>query len=326
VHPARRGETSRTGYLHTGRLDSDGAAQLECCDHYAGVVPTLGWVVLTTGDRPVALRRAVQSVLNQGDVEQVVVFANGCAPEEVRISLPATAGLIVGGSDVNLGVPGGRDAALGLLDASVGLVGFLDDDAELLSDGVVNTLEDLFDEADVAAVSMRLVDEEGHSARRHVPRLGKRSADERGDVATFLGGASVLRRSAYREAGGYWADLFYGHEELDLAWRLADRGYRVVYEPALRVFHPHSEISRHADGWRLTGRNRVRVARRNLPWPIVPIHVGIWLFAGVRRAPAGCRRAYFEGWVEGWRGTVPRQAMQWSTMMTLTRRGRCPVI
>lgn len=300
--------------------------QVDSCNHYAGIVPTLGWVVLTTGDRPEALRRAVQSLLDQQDVEHVVVYANGCSIDDVRGSLPESVRPTLGGSDVNLGVPGGRDAALDLLDQSVDLVGFLDDDAELLTDGVARALGGLFDDPGVAAVSMRLLDEAGESARRHVPRVGSGSADEAGDVATFLGGASVLRRSAYREVGGYWVDLFYGHEELDLAWRLADRGYRIVYEPTLAVFHPYTEISRHAQGWRLTGRNRVRVARRNLPWPVVPIHLGIWLVLGLRRAPSGCRRAYIDGWIDGWRGSVPRSAMRWATMVALTRRGRCPII
>ena len=179
----------------------------------------------------------------------------------------------------------------------------------------------------LAVVTARIVDEDGRSARRHVPRIGRRGLVRDGDVATFLGGACAIRRSAYQAVGGYWCDLWYGHEELDLAWRLIDAGYRVSYVPDAVVFHPRTDISRHAEGWKLTGRNRVWIARRNLPWPIALLHTLNWLVLGVIRAPSGgCRRTYVAGWWSGWRGSVDRRPIRWRTVWRLTGLGRPPVI
>ena len=246
--------------------------------------PSLTWVVLTMGDRGEPLRRALESLEPDG----VLVVVNGGA--DVR---PA------GARDVlvlptNVGVPAGRDLGLDAVAADV--IGFLDDDAEFRGDtGLVSAA--FAADPRLGAVAFRLVDESGSTARRHVPRLGGRDPDRSGEVALFLGGASAVRREAYEQVGGYFTDLFYGHEEVELCWRLVDAGWRIAYRADVEVFHPRSTIERHADGWELTGRNRVLVARRTLPWLVALVHVSVWLVLGVLRAPAGeSRSRYWAGW------------------------------
>lgn len=284
----------------------------------------LSWVLLTQGTRPNELRAAVDSLRTDVDgsgwVTDIIVVSNGGDP------VTDVPGAHVIRSDTNLGVPGGR--ALGLASTDAPIVGFLDDDARMLTSGVTALLVERFDrERDLAAIGFRIVDEGGETARRHIPRVGDGSAGVGGPVVTFLGGACALRRSAYIEVGGYWEDLVYAHEELDLAWRLHDGGHRVSYDTRIEVFHPRTSISRHADGWSLTGRNRVMIARRNLPWPIAVAHVAIWLVVGVIRTPdRACRIAYVRGWRTGWSAPVARRPMAWRTVLRLARIGRPPVV
>lgn len=280
----------------------------------------VSWVVLTRGDRPDELAAAVRSLVADGTGDEVLVVQNGGPP------IGDVTGARVIRSDENLGVPGGRDR--GVRETSSPIVGFLDDDACLLTSDASRAIAERFavDPA-LGALGFRIVDDEGATARRHVPRIGGGSAERAGPVATFLGGACAIRREAYDAAGGYWADLFYAHEELDLAWRMIDRGFEVRYEPSLEVRHPHAPISRHEDGWRLTGRNRVMIARRNLPWTIAVPHVVVWLVVGVVRAPGRtCRVSYLAGWRSGWSQRVPRRPLRWSTIRRLTRLGRPPVV
>lgn len=280
------------------------------------------WVVLTQGTRPTEVAEAIAS-LRRGGASAIVVVLNG-ADDGAADQIPDGVGIVE--SAENLGVPGGRD--LGAGGVTTELIGFLDDDAVLLTDDADDRIAEMFRlRPELGAISLRIVDERGEVARRHVPRAGESSATEAGPAATFLGGASVIRRAAYVEAGGYWPDLFYAHEELDLSWRLHDAGYEVRYAPDIVVEHPKTPISRHADGWRLTGRNRVMVARRNLPWPVAAIHVTAWLALGAARAPGiACKRSYVRGWWSGWRQAVPRSAIGWSTIRRLARAGRPPII
>jgi GT2 family glycosyltransferase len=53
----------------------------------------------------------------------------------------------------------------------------------------------------------------------------------------FLAGASIVRRSAYLEAGGFEPRFFIGGEEELLAADLAARGHWLCFVPELRVHH-----------------------------------------------------------------------------------------
>jgi GT2 family glycosyltransferase len=279
----------------------------------------LCWVVLTTGSRTPELAAALDSIGRSDPGSEVVVVANGVTTE---LSPEIQARVVH--LDSNLGVPGGRD--VGLRATSRELVGFLDDDAEIRGD--IGRVEAAFvDTPRLGAVSLRLVDENGETSRRHVPLAGAADPREPRDVAYFLGGACAIRRAAYEEVGGYFTELFYGHEEIELGWRLIDAGWSIRYLADVGVFHPRTEIGRHPDGWRLTGRNRVWIARRTLPWPVALMHVAAWLVLGALRAPAGeCRRSYLAGWWSGWQGRIMHRPIRWRTVLRLAKLGRPPII
>ena len=274
----------------------------------------MDWIVLTMGNRPDELRQAVDSLAP----DAVTIVVNGGSSDPV--DAPAR---VVELSE-NAGVPGGRHAGTkaGIAD----IIGFLDDDAELRGDSS-QVIEAFATDPSLGAVALRLVDEHEETARRHVPRLGGRHPEQSGDVALFLGGACAIRREAYEQVGGYFKDLFYGHEEVELCWRLVDTGWSIRYLADVQVFHPRTAIERHPKGWELTGRNRVLIARRTLPWPVAFIHVSVWLVFGLLRAPAiEHRRRYLRGWCGGWRMTVERNPISWSGIWRLTRLGRPPIV
>ena len=278
------------------------------------------WVVLTQGTRPVAVRAAIESIRANGAPSEIVVIENGGPPAEYGNDVR------VHRTERNLGVPGGRH--VGVCQTESAVVCFLDDDATLVAADFGASVAAAFDDdARLGALSFRITDGAGTTQRRHVPRVGSRSAGRSGPVTTFLGGACAIRRAAYQAAGGYWAELFYAHEELDLSWRLQDAGFDVRYAANLFVEHPHTPISRHADGWRRTGRNRVLIARRNMPWAVLPVHTLAWLVLGAFRAPdRSSRAAYVSGWWSGWRGPALRRPIRWRTVARLTRLGRPPVV
>ena len=280
----------------------------------------LRWVVLTMGDRSGQLERAMQSLTSETGVARPIIVNNGGGTHPL-LEFPS-AGVIE--LSENLGVPGGRD--LGLRSSDSIIVGFLDDDAAL-SSGPERIIEAFEADPGLGVVALRLVDEDGETARRHLPRVASGGSSVGGEVAYFLGGACAIRRSAYEEVGGYFTELFYGHEEIELSWRLIDAGWSIRYLADVEVFHPRTEISRHAEGWLMTGRNRVWIARRTLPWPVALVHVTFWLAAGVVRAPKGdCRSGYLRGWWSGWRGQIDHRPIRWSTVWKLTLLGRPPVI
>lgn len=287
------------------------------------VASDVSWVLLTMGDRPDTVRRAVDQLLaNDPPPGEVIVVGNGHdpAPEFAGTSVITIA------NTENLGIPGGRN--VGAQHASGRIIAFLDDDAQAPDSRLTANIAELFDSTPrLGVVSMRICDPEtGETMRRHVPTLGGREPERSRWVTTFLGGASAVRASAFRAAGGLPDQFFYAHEETDLAWRLLDAGWKIRYDADLMVLHPASVPGRHQMAARMTARNRVWLARRNLPALIGIAYLADWMaLTIVRRSfPMG---PFLRGWAEGVRTPCgERRPMRWRTIWTMTRLGRPPLL
>jgi GT2 family glycosyltransferase len=298
-----------------------------------GPAPALkvGAVVLTMGNRPDELRALLDSVAKQdGDRVEVVVVGNGSPlpeltgfPMVVRtVELPENVGIPAGR---NVGIeafgPGGRE---------VDILLFLDDDGLLPNVDTVRLCREAFAaDPDLGIISFRIADPETDiTQRRHVPRLRAADPMRSSRVTTFLGGANAVRTAVFQQVGGLPDDFFYAHEETDLAWRALDAGWLIDYRSDLVLHHPATAPSRHAVYHRMVARNRVWLARRNLPAPLVPAYLGVWLLLTlVRRPSRRALRAWLGGFKEGWTTPCgPRRPMKWRTVWRLTRLGRPPVI
>ncbi len=286
----------------------------------------LSCVIVTMGNRPAELDRAVASAaaLNraaEGGVDVVVVGNGADVP-------PLPAGTTAIRLPQNIGVAAGRNAGV---DACAGdVVLFLDDDGWYPDPGLGEHVTSRFAaDPSLAVLSFRVVDPDGGpGARWHVPRLRAGDPERSSRVTTFAGGACAIRRSAFQEAGGLPGLFFYGHEETDLAWRLLELGYRLEYDAAARMCHPAVPNARHATWYRLDGRNRVLLARRNLPWPLAGAYLLDWLALTVarERSPSALR-AWLSGFAEGWRmDPGGRHPISAGTAWKMTRIGRPPVL
>jgi GT2 family glycosyltransferase len=291
----------------------------------------LGAVILTMGNRPDELRALLDSVAKQdGDPIEVVVVGNGSP-------LPPLDGLAVAVRTVelpdNVGIPAGRNVgieAFGPGGCEVDALLFLDDDGLLPNADTAELCRQAFAaDPQLGIVSFRIADPvTGVTQRRHVPRLRAGDPERSSPVTTFLGGACAIRRSAFLQVGGLPERFFYAHEETDLAWRLLGEGYRIEYDAKTVMYHPQVPPTRHTDFYRLNARNRVWLARRNLPALLVPAYLGVWLLLTLARRPSrAALRAWFGGFREGWKAPCgPRRPMRWRTVWRLTRLGRPPVI
>lgn len=290
----------------------------------------VGAVIITMGNRPDDLRALLDSVAKQdGDPIETVVVGNGAPVTGVEdfpfvrtVDLPE-----------NLGIPGGRNVgieAFGPSGSGVDALLFLDDDGLLPGTDTAELVRQAFaDDPKLGIVSFRIADPEtGLTQRRHVPRLRASDPMRSSRVTTFLGGANAVRTQVLAEVGGLPDEFFYAHEETDLAWRALDAGWAIDYRADMVLFHPTMPPSRHAVYHRMVARNRVWLARRNLPAPLVPIYLGVWVLLTLARRPSvSALKAWMGGFKEGWRTPCgPRRPMKWRTVWRLTRLGRPPVI
>lgn len=282
----------------------------------------LSCVILTMGDRPAELDRAIASVLVQDTDIEVVVIGNGA---DVTSAPP---GVTVIRLPENAGVAAGRNAGVAACAGDVVL--FLDDDGWYPDAATGGYVAGRFAaDPGLAVISFRVVDPDGGpGARWHVPRLRSGDRARSSVVTTFAGGACAIRRSAYLAAGGLPDSFFYAHEETDLAWRLIGLGYRLEYDADARMCHHALPNARHATFYRLDGRNRVLLVRRNLPWPLAAAYLADWFALTVVRVRSGAAvRAWLAGFAEGWRMDAGwRRPMAARTVWRMVRAGRPPVV
>lgn len=286
--------------------------------------PTIGVVSLSQGTRPDDLARGLESLrAQQGVTLDIVVVGNAWEP----VGLPA--GVRSLHLPENLGIPAGRNR--GAAQVSGEYIFFLDDDASIPSPTFLADAVALI-EADprIGLLQPRVMDPSGvENPRRWIPRIRKGDPARSSDVFSVWEGATLLPRAVFDRVDG-WADpFFYAHEGIELAWRVWDTGHRAHYAGGLVAHHPAIEPTRHRYYFRLNARNRVWLAKRNLPWILVPLYVGSW--TGIQilrwfRRPAALK-AWFGGWIAGWRERPGgRRSIRWITVWRMTRAGRPPLV
>ena len=289
----------------------------------AGRCPTYGVVILTMGRRPEDLQRAVSSVLAQRDVEvEVVVVGNGWKP----VGMPPQVRTV--SLEDNIGIPAGRNAGVSVVHGD--LLFFLDDDAMLPTDDILATIAERF-AADprLGLLQPRIADPDGAPPpRRWTPRL--RVGDpRRSSYATVVWeGAVAMRPEVFERAGGWADEFFYAHEGIDLTWRVWNTGAVAWYAGDIVVHHPANDPARNAMYYRYNARNRVYVARRNLPLPLIPVYLAAWTaLTVIRLRPRSALPTWFAGFYEG--VVTPcgeRRPLGWRTVARMSMAGRPPIV
>ena len=152
----------------------------------------------------------------------------------IRVAFPDVRVLL---SNERVGPGGGRNKLLAA--ATHDLVASFDDDSYPIDSDYFARAQQLFAKHTNASVICAALYHRGETIA-----LDERKAKW---TADFSGGACVLRRSAFLEAGGYVPlPVAYGMEEVDLALRLHARGGRILTSSWLRVFHD-TDLQRHGD-------------------------------------------------------------------------------
>jgi GT2 family glycosyltransferase len=196
-------------------------------------------IAMLTYNRREEVLRSLARLTSLAEQPKIVLVDNASTDGTIEAVNEAFANVEIIAAGKNLGAAG-RNLALRRLDAPY--VALSDDDTwwEL---GSLKRAADLFDEYPRLAVTTARVlvgPEEGLDPTCLVmeasPFAGE--PDMPGlPLLGFLAGASVVRREAFLECGGFSDRLFLGGEEQWLAADLASRGWWPCYVPELVVHH-----------------------------------------------------------------------------------------
>lgn len=258
------------------------------------ITPPLFTVVVLTYNRKDVLSELLRqlSAMNRWDLEVVVVdncSTDGSA-EFVRMVYPR---FRVVRPPFNMGAVG-RNA--GMAAARGRYVITIDDDILGLDGAALDAIAATFDhDPQVGALCFKVLDHYSKEVCNWChPRDPRTSADTSFETCEITEGAVVFRRDVLNKVGLYPENFFISHEGADLAARIIDRGYRILYLPQVAVSHKYARAGR--PGWRryyYDTRNDFWLALRNYrPWYLL-VHL-------LRRLPVTFVYALRDGFLSYW--------------------------
>jgi GT2 family glycosyltransferase len=229
-------------------------------------LPRVSALVLAYGAEP-WLERCVHALLASTGVEvEVVLVDNGCT-DGAFTRLAGLPGVVPVGDGHNLGFSGGCNLAaekasgdlLALVNGDlIAAPGMLEQLAERALDprnGVVGASVRLADDPDLLNSDGNAIHFLGFSWCGDFGEPARDHMVEQED-ASIMGAAAMLRGEVWEELGGFEANYFAFHEDVDLCWRARSRGYRNVSVPTAVGVHRY-EFSRVGRKMYLAERNRL---------------------------------------------------------------------
>lgn len=250
-------------------------------------------IVILTFNRPELLEKSLTQLheIKNHSVEVIVVDNHSDMNLEEVTNAFTFAKLIR--MDKNYGVSA-RNA--GIAEANHEIVVCLDDDVFGITDNDIDTIYEVFKNNSIAAICFGILDEKTEKTTNWIHHRKQEDYYDKTFITDEISeGAVALRRNVAIRAGLYPEEYFISHEGPDLAIRMMNLGYSIIYSPAIKVRHAHSPVARL--NWR-----RYYYDTRNLIWLVLrnyPLIEGVKFLVPRLLAMAvySVRDGYFRYWV-----------------------------
>ena len=227
----------------------------------AGLVAGL---VITHRGPTAMLRRCLDSIQHSDGPRCLIVVDNGHHPDSPAADYGPGVGEVLRvdnrgfGAAVNAGVARLDRIAIST-DHRPPYIALLNDDVEVAADWLAPLVAALESDSELGAAQPKLLlagpgpatvnsvgvafDSAGAGSDTGFGEPDGAEWSQPGGIEAFTGGAVLLRRSFLDELGGFDERYFLYYEDVDLALRGAERGWRYRYEPASTVEHAPGSTS-----------------------------------------------------------------------------------
>lgn len=227
-------------------------------------------VIILNYKRRDALKLALESVMAQDyQNREIIVVDNNSRDDAEALVHAFDPNIIFIGLSENLGSSAGRNA--GIRRARGEILVTIDNDVLLDSPFELTHIVQTFEaHPEVHVLAFQICDGTTGQLRLREwchPRSWKEFGQSEFETHFLPEGASAFRREALDRCGLYYEPFFIGHEGGDLALRLLDRGFRILYAPRVRVRHLQSAETRtQGRPYYIYTRNYVWLAYKDYRW------------------------------------------------------------
>lgn len=292
-------------------------------------------IIIITYNRPDDLADLLQDILKLTHLHLLkeVIIINNCS----HVSYKVVENIIDRKNHIsfkyieakeNLGVSRGRNFASSL--ASGDIFFYVDDDTNLKQ---IETLQNVLDAFTNSALGERktgiasfkvLYSANGKVQENAFPHKNYNRYKEQHQFLTYYyaGCAHAISREAWLQAGEYPSNFFYGMEEYDLAFRVLNHDYSIIYKDSVVVHHKESPQGRTSseEKIRMMWVNKTTVAYKYLPIQYFYSTALMWSMEYLKRTGFN-----FNGFIFGWQqvAKIPskekRQLIKTSTITYLKK-------
>lgn len=214
-------------------------------------------IVVLTYNRKEWVVRQMQmlSSLKNNNVE--FIFVDNCSNDRIDYLITRDCRAKLIRNSVNEGAVGRNR---GMIAAQGEIVITLDDDVYGIDDTHIDKIVELMKNVRISAINFKIL-EEGTSriidwCHPYDKEIYKNQEIETNDISD---GAVAFRKEALEQVGFYPDYFFISHEGPDLALRMINAGWKIIYTPEVVVYHGYEQKER--VGWR-----RYYYDTRNLLW------------------------------------------------------------
>lgn len=216
-------------------------------------------IVILNWNGATLLQQFLPSVIecSKGDSVQVVVADNGSTDGSLKLIEKLFPEVTILDLKQNYGFAMGYNVALSQIEADYFVI--LNSDVEVTQGWLDAPVRMMEKDKSIAAVQPKILSyqrktyfEYAGAAGGFIDRFGypfcrgrifdqveedKGQYDSVIDIFWATGACMFVRAGLFHQAGGFDAAFWAHMEEIDLCWRLKNRGYRIVYTPESKVYH-----------------------------------------------------------------------------------------
>ncbi len=233
------------------------------------------------------LEKFLPTIIQHSNTAEIIIADNGSTDNSLLFLSKNLPTIKVINNKENLGFTGGYNKALNQIHAEYYVL--LNSDVEV-SDNWLFPIVSLMDkDKNIAACQSKLLDfnnrtkfEYAGASGGFLDNLGypfcrgrifdclEEDGGQYNDTTEVFwatGACLFVRADAFWEVGGFDADFFAHQEEIDLCWRLKNKGYKVMVEPKSEVYHVGGGTLNADSSFKthLNFRNNLCMLFKNLP-------------------------------------------------------------
>ncbi len=245
------------------------------------------------------LEKLLPTVVQYGSDVEIIVADNGSTDDSISFLSENFPAIRIVNNQENLGFAGGYNKALNQIHAEYYVL--LNSDVEVSGNWIAPIIDLMDSDKNIAACQPKLLDynnrdkfEYSGASGGFIDRFGypfcrgrifdclEEDCGQYNDAIEVFwatGACIFLKTEAFWEVGGFDEEFFAHQEEIDLCWRLKNKGYKIMVEPSSVIYHVGGGTLDAGSPFKthLNFRNNLKMLFKNLPLPslfmVIPIRL-----------------------------------------------------